>query len=121
MKKLDSTIINAGRLVLKSKAIRKSHDFIRKSCGWKNIKDMSKTECLKIIHQISKTRRPQCLTLLFDFPNRSCKPITIKRIVKTKHDDNVFLFKALPYYNSLKQEIKALSTKSFKNKIKRLI
>ena len=81
---------------------------------------MGLREALKIIHRVNISRQPLAISNMFTFPNRSAKAIQFNTpYKKSKHDDNIFLCKALPYFNNLKMEFKTLKLTSFANKIKR--
>ena len=105
IKKLDRLMADAGKLVLKEITFKKSYDYIIDKCGWKRMRDMSKIESLKLLHYISTQRKPLALSQHFIFPIRTCKQIIAKDGLTKSSCKNVFLFKALPFYNNLGPEI----------------
>ena len=71
---------------------------------------MEMSEALEIIHRINLYKQPLPIANMLTFPNRIAKPIVFNlQNKKSKYDKNIFIQKAVPYYNNLRIELKTLN------------
>ena len=121
LKKLNTTLVKIAKMALGYTPPRTSYDEILEKCGWTNVYSLCKGEALKTFHKIVKNEKPQSLFQLFNIPSRKAKHISIKNYKKSKIADSLFLFKILPFYNSLKSDTKQLTPKKFSSYVKKHI
>ena len=96
-----------------------SIDYILGSCDWVDINEMIKSLSLKFINNMLATQKPGTLYSNIKINKRACANISFYTFPKSKHLKSTLLYKGITYYNQLPSELKFLSGKEFKTKLKR--
>ena len=116
--RLHKLLMRTARMTMNSYCFKKSIDFILGRCKWVDINEMIKLSSLKFINNMLITQKPGTLYSKIKINKRTCADISFYSFPRLGGFKSTLLYKGISYYNKLPSDLKFLSGKQFKEKLK---